>query len=80
MQTERKAPTGGATGTTCTKSGIYKATDGKMEFVEFIRKGQSFPKYPGANGTSNTTWTPVTESADGARKGFTAVKVSAGTQ
>jgi len=74
-----KKPPSGASGTTCSKTGLYKATDGKMEFVELIRRGSIFPKFPGGNGTTNTTWTAVSESADGSRTSFTAVKVSAGT-
>lgn len=76
----KKPPTGGYTsGTTCTKTGLYKATDGKMEFVELIRKGDPFPKYPGGTGTTNTTWTAASEAADGNKTGFEAVKVAAGT-
>jgi len=27
---------GSTTGTICTKSGLYKTTDGKIEFIEYI--------------------------------------------
>lgn len=74
-----KKTTSGATGTTCTKTGLYKATDGRTEFAQLIRKGSLFPPYPGGTGTAKTTWATVTESADGSKTSFTSVKVEAGT-
>jgi hypothetical protein len=81
-QQERIAPPAGtsyASGTICPKTGLYKSTDGKMEFLELVKKGDPFPKFPGGTGTSNASWTATSESADGSRSGFQAVKVAAGT-
>lgn len=78
--TANKAPSGGgATGTTCGKTGLYKASDGKIESVLLIKKGDAFPPFVGASGTTKTTWYAVTEGADGSRESFTSVKVAAGT-
>ena len=71
--------TGGGTGTICAKSGVYKATDGKIEFLVYWAAGEAFGYFPGGNGTKKCTWQQLTLAADGARKGFVAVKVSAGT-
>jgi hypothetical protein len=77
FQTSKK-PAPGTSGTTCTKTGLYKASDGKIEFVVQVEKGKPFPKFPGGSGTSNTTWTAV-GSSDSDRSSFEAVKVAAGT-
>ena len=78
MSQEFKKPgsTTGATGTTCTKTGLYKATDGKIEFVLSIRKGATFPKFP--TGNSNTFWTAV-GSSDASRDSYTSVLAPAGS-
>ena len=44
--------TGGATGTTCTETSLYKATDGKVEFIELIEAGSAYPPFPGGKGTN----------------------------
>lgn len=72
-------PAPGSSGTTCTKTGLYKATDGRIEFVTFVEAGKAFPNFPGGTTTAKTTWTAVGGS-DANRTGFTAVKVAAGTQ
>jgi hypothetical protein len=77
FQTSKK-PAPGTSGTTCTKTGLYKATDGKMEFVVQVEAGKPFPKFPGGTGTTNTTWTAL-GAADAERKTFEGVKVAAGT-
>lgn len=69
----------GATGAICTKSSLYKASDGKIEFVEYIGAGDTFPYFPGGSGTKKCTWTRLTIAADGGKASFTAVKVEAGT-
>lgn len=71
--------TGGATGSICAETSIYKATDGKIEFVLHIAAGDPFPGFPGGTGTKKCTWTKATLAADGSRRSFTAVKVAAGT-
>lgn len=82
MSQEFKKPPTSTTytsGTTCPRTGLYKASDGKMEFVELVRKGDPFPKYPGGTGTNTAYWTAVTEATDGNKTSYDAVKVSAGT-
>ena len=37
----------GATGSTCTKSGVYRATDNKAQYLEVIALGDIFPPFPG---------------------------------
>ncbi len=69
---------GGATGTICGKTGLYKATDGKLESVLLIKRGDAFPPFVGANGTTKTTWY-VVSSTDSSRTSFESVKVTAGT-
>lgn len=76
----KKPPSGGgATGTTCTKTGLYKASDGKITSVLLIKRNDPFPPFVGASGTTKTTWYAVTESSDGSRTGFESVTVAAGT-
>lgn len=70
---------GFTTGTICPKSGLYKATDGKIEFIEYVSKDDVFPPFPGGNGTKKCTWTRLSVSSDGGKTSFTAVKVAAGT-
>lgn len=75
----KKPPSGGgATGTTCSKTGLYKATDGKIESVLLIKKGDPFPAFVGASGTTKTTWYAVS-SSDSSRTSFESVRVTAGT-
>lgn len=75
----RKAPTSGASGSTCGATGLYKATDGKITSILLIKRGDPFPNFVGSTGTTRTTWNPVTESSDGNRASFQAVGVAAGT-
>lgn len=70
--------TGGTTGYTCTKTGLYKANDGKIEFIEYIEVGEAFPPFPGGNGTKKCIWERLTVEADGEKTSFNAVKVEAG--
>jgi len=70
---------GFTTGTICTKSSLYKTTDGKIEFIEYIVAGQAFPNFPGGTGTKKGTWNRVTLASDGGRTSVDAVKVEAGT-
>jgi hypothetical protein len=69
----------GKTGGTVMKTGLYKASDGKMEFIELLEQNQLFPPYPGGNGTAKCTWTRMTTVTDGSRTSFDSVKVEAGT-
>jgi hypothetical protein len=46
----------GATGAVCTKSGLYKATDRRAQYVEMYYVGDAFRNFPGCKGTKTTTW------------------------
>lgn len=70
--------TGGGTGTVCGKTGLYKATDGKIEFIVYWAVGDIFGYFPGGNRSKKCTWTYLTLAADGGKTSFTAVKVAAG--
>jgi len=50
----------GATGALCTKSGLYKATDRRAQYVEMYFVGDAFRKFPGGKSTKDTTWYLVT--------------------
>ena len=71
--------TTGATGTICNDTSLYKATDGKIEFIELIQAGDAFPPFPGGKGTKSTTWTRLSQTADGSKQSFEGVLVPAGT-
>lgn len=73
------APSGGTTGSICSKTGPYKASDGRIETVVLVKKGEKFPAFPGGTGTTATSWSPVGGN-DSSRGGFTSVKVAAGAQ
>jgi hypothetical protein len=70
---------GFATGTICTDTSLYKCTDNKMVYMEYIPAGTAFPKFPGGNGKSNCTWYKVTKTTDGDQTSFKAALVDAGT-
>jgi len=67
------------TGQVCPKSGLWKSTDGKIEFMEYIVMNALFPPFPGGTGTKKGTWTRVTLATDGNKTSVDAVKVQAGT-
>lgn len=50
----------GLTGATCTKSGLYKATDRRAQYLELYTVGDIFRNFPGGKGTKTTTWYLVT--------------------
>lgn len=69
--------TGFATGTTCTSSGTYRASNKYMDIVAIFAVGDKF--LPGADG-KKTTWYPLTKSlSSNSDGGFRSVKVDAGT-
>jgi hypothetical protein len=68
----------GTTGGTCSVSGLYKATDGRIEFIQPFVVGDKFFAFPGGTGKSKCTWTLMSKSSDGNRTSYTAVKVEAG--
>ena len=70
--------TTGTTGGTCSVSGLYKATDGRIEFIQPFVVGDKFFAFPGGTAKSKCTWTLMSKSTDN-RTSFTAVKVAAGT-
>jgi hypothetical protein len=70
---------GGATGTICSDTSLYKANDGKIEFVELIQAGDAFPPFPGGTGKKSTTWVKLNKTTDGSKQSFEGVLVPAGT-
>ena len=68
----------GGTGTLCTDTSLYKATDNKVEYLQHIAAGTLFPNFPGGNGKGSCVWTKLTLAADGNRTTFNAVKVTSG--
>jgi len=50
----------GATGTVCTRSGLYKATDRRAQYIEMYYVGDAFRNFPAGKGTKTTTWYLVT--------------------
>ena len=81
-QESQKAPapgtTTGTTGGTCSVSGFYRATDGKIEFIQPFVAGEKFFAFPGGTAKTQCTWTLMSKATDN-RTSFTAVKVAAGT-
>jgi hypothetical protein len=69
--------TKGTTGGTCMQSGLYKATDGRIEFIHPFVVGDKFFAFPGGNAKSKCTWTLMSKTVDN-RATFSAVKVEAG--
>ena len=67
------------TGQVCPKTGLYKATDGKIEFIEYYALNDLFRTFPGGSGTKKCTWNRVTVASDGSRASLDAVKVAPGT-
>lgn len=67
------------TGSIIPATGLYKSTDGKIEFVEYMEAGQLAPPFPGGNGTKKCSWSRLSKTTDGSRTGFTSVKVAAGS-
>ena len=80
MQEEFK--TGGQTGFTsgaiCTDTNLYKCTDNRVVYIEYIPAGTAFPNFPGGNGKSKTTWFKITKATDGDQKSFQSALVQAG--
>ena len=82
-----KPPSGtvsGTTGQTCTRTGVYRATDNKAQYLEVIALNDPFPPFPGGKGTSKCTWTLMSASTSGTAVttddgGFKSVLVDAGT-
>lgn len=69
--------TGFATGTTCTSSGTYRASNRYMDIVAIYVAGEKF--LAGADG-KKTTWYALTKSLETNKDGgFTSVKVAPGT-
>jgi hypothetical protein len=68
--------TGFATGTTCTSSGTYRASNRYMDVVQIYAAGEVF--FPGADG-KKTTWYALSPSLSTNKEGsFSSVKVEAG--
>lgn len=75
MQQEFK--TGGlsgfTTGTICTDTNLYKCTDNKVVYIEYVAAGSAFPNFPGGNGKSKAIWYRITLATDGDKADFKAV-------
>lgn len=68
---------GFATGTTCTSSGTYRASNKYMDSVQIYVAGEVFRPFVDGK---KTTWYPLTKSLSTNKDGsFTSVKVDAGT-
>jgi hypothetical protein len=69
--------TGFVTGTTCTSSGTYRASNKYMDVVMAVAVGEVF--LPGPDG-NKTTWYALAPSLSSNKKGeFSSVKVAAGS-
>ena len=68
-----KTPVGFPTGTTCTKSGIYRADNKYLEVILVVGEGEIFPPFVDGQ---KTTWYVLEPSAKGS---FDGVKVSPGS-
>jgi len=69
--------TGFATGTTCTRTGSYKAANKYIEAIVVVVEGSKFPNFTDGR---KTTWYALSSSgtATASDDGFTSVKVEAG--
>jgi len=77
MQQLSEFKTGGgsgfATGTICTDTNLYKCTDNKVVYIEYVAAGTTFPNFPGGNGKGKATWYKMTEATYGGKADFQAV-------
>lgn len=64
---------GFATGSTCTSSGTYKASNKYLDNIIVVAAGEVFPPFPDGKKTTWYSLTPSTKSS------FESVKVEAGT-
>lgn len=71
--TTAKTPVGFPTGTTCTKSGVYRADNKYLEVILVVGEGEIFPPFVDGQ---KTTWYAL---EPGAKSTFDAVKVSPGS-
>jgi len=80
MQQLAEFKTGGgsgfATGTICTDTNLYKCTDNKVVYTEYIAAGTAFPNFPGGNGKGKANWFKITEATDGGTSDFQAVQTT----
>ena len=70
----RTSGAGFKTGAKCTDTNLYKCTDNKVEYIEYISAGDIFPNFPGGNGKGYANWFTITLANDGDRRTFVAVK------
>lgn len=71
--------TGFATGTTCTRTGSYKATNKYLETIIVVAKGSKFPNgYDGKKTTWYALGATTTTSGSDSSGGFESVRVEAG--
>ena len=67
------APTGFPTGTKCTKTGTYRASNKYLELIITLEEGDEFPLFPDGQ---KTTWYPLTPTT---KDSVEPVKVDPGT-
>ena len=70
----RTSGNGFTSGANCTDTNLYKCTDNKVEYIEYIGAGDVFPNFPGGNGKGKAVWFKITLATDGHRTTFDADK------
>jgi hypothetical protein len=77
-QETAKAIGTGRSGTICTKTGLYTATDGRIQFVTMVEAGNAYPAFPGGTANSSASWRKV-GTAEASKTSFDAVTAPAGS-
>ena len=77
-QQAKAAPAPGGSGTICSKTGLYKASDGRIEFVIMVEAGKPYPAFPGGSAAASTAWSKV-GTTDSSRQGFEAIAAPDGS-
>jgi hypothetical protein len=71
-----KSTTGFTTGTVCTRTGSYKASNKYMQAIVVVVKGDKFPTFTDGR---KTTWYALSSSTSTTSSGFDSITVEAGT-
>lgn len=69
--TETARVSGGKTGTICTKTGSYRCSSSKIQFIVFFKKGDIFQGFPSDG--SATTWYAIKDTSTTSSSTFDAV-------
>lgn len=67
--------TGFSSGSTCTRTGSYKASNKYLQAIVVVVKGAKFPKFTDGK---NTTWYALSSSTSTKESGFDSVTASPG--